>query len=102
MYIFYPCIYRNIRVCIHVCTLYRHHQVIHIAPFQDNADTKTSCLKQLLSLYRPHFNTSHSRHLWASPLSTSRYFGPILTPPPPVTHLGTPKSTSHISDPPIF
>ena len=40
------------------------------------------------------------------PLSTSRYFGPILIPSLPlshfVTHLWTPWSTSHISDPPIF
>src|SRR6218665_3033163 len=35
----------------------------------------------------------------------SRYFGPILTPSPLshfVTHPGTAKSTSHISDPPRF
>ena len=38
--------------------------------------------------------------------SMSRYFWPILTPPPPVTLCHTfrdpPESTTHISDPPIF
>src|SRR6218665_1155120 len=39
------------------------------------------------------------------PQSTSRYFCPILTLLPLshfVTHTGTPKSTSHISDPPFL